>query len=52
MSKKVFNESSMAVAHGVWWIGATDPVTGSVAPVHHTPWATAMDDSSKTFLDK
>ena len=30
----------------------SSPVTGSVAPIHHTPWATAMDDSSKTFLDK
>ena len=30
----------------------SSPVTGSVAPVHHTPWATAMDDSSKNFLDK
>ena len=26
--KKVFEESSIAEAHGVWWIGATDPVTG------------------------
>ena len=30
----------------------SSPVTGSIAPIHHTPWATAMDDSSKTFLDK
>ena len=30
----------------------SSPVTGSVAPIHHTPWATAMDDSSKTFLEK
>ena len=30
----------------------SSPVTGSVAPIHHTPWSTAMDDSSKTFLDK
>ena len=28
------------------------PVTGSVAPIHHTPWETAMDDSMKTFLNK
>ena len=27
-------------------------VTGSIAPIHHTPWATAMDDSLKTFLNK
>ena len=30
----------------------SSPVTGSVAPIHHTPWASAMDDSLKTFLDK
>ena len=30
----------------------SSPVTGSVAPVHHTPWETAMDDSLKTFLNK
>ena len=24
----------------------------SVAPIHHTPWATAMDDSLKVFLDQ
>ena len=30
----------------------SSPVTGSVAPIHHTPWAEAMDDSSKTFLNK
>ncbi len=28
------------------------PVTGSEAPIHHTPWETAMDDSLKTFLDQ
>ena len=26
------------------------PVTGTVAPIHHTPWAEAMDDSMDTFL--
>jgi trimethylamine monooxygenase len=30
----------------------SSPVTGSVAPVHHTAWAKAMDDSSETFLNK
>jgi trimethylamine monooxygenase len=30
----------------------SSPVTGSVAPVHHTPWESAMDDSLKTFLNK
>ena len=30
----------------------SSPVTGSVAPVHHTPWETAMDDSLKPFLNK
>jgi trimethylamine monooxygenase len=30
----------------------SSPVTGSVGPVHHTPWETAMDDSLKTFLNK
>ena len=30
----------------------SSPVTGSVAPVHHTPWAKAMDDTLKTFLNK
>ncbi len=26
-------------------------VTGTVAPIHHTPWAEAMDDSMKTFME-
>lgn len=26
------------------------PCTGTAAPVHHTPWAEAMDDSMATFL--
>ena len=30
----------------------SSPVTGSVAPLHHTPWEKAMDDSMKTFLNK
>ena len=30
----------------------SSPVTGSVAPIHHTAWEAAMDDSSKTFLDQ
>jgi len=30
----------------------SSPVTGSVAPIHHTPWDKAMDDSMKTFLDQ
>ncbi len=25
-------------------------VTGTVAPIHHTPWAKAMDDSMDTFM--
>ena len=29
----------------------SSPVTGSMAPVHHTPWAKAMDDSSETFMN-
>ena len=29
----------------------SSPVTGSVAPIHHTPWAKAMDDSSETFMN-
>ena len=28
----------------------SSPVTGTLAPVHHTPWAEAMDDSMETFL--
>ncbi len=28
----------------------TSPVTGTVAPMHHTPWARAMDDSQESFL--
>ncbi|MBW4655836.1 MAG: NAD(P)/FAD-dependent oxidoreductase [Kaiparowitsia implicata GSE-PSE-MK54-09C] len=28
----------------------TSPCTGSQAPVHHTPWIEAMDDSMATFL--
>ncbi len=30
----------------------SSPVTGSVAPIHHTPWEKAMDDSMKAFLNK
>ena len=30
----------------------SSPVTGSVAPIHHTPWEKAMDDSMETFLNK
>ena len=30
----------------------SSPVTGSVAPIHHTQWAVAMDDSLKAFLDQ
>ena len=30
----------------------SSPVTGSIAPIHHTPWEKAMDDSMKTFLNK
>ena len=26
------------------------PCTGTMAPVHHTPWLEAMDDSMKAFL--
>ena len=26
-------------------------VTGTVAPIHHTPWSEAMDDSMKTFME-
>jgi len=28
------------------------PCTGTMAPVHHTPWLEAMDDSMATFLGK
>ena len=28
----------------------SSPVTGTVAPIHHTPWAEAMDDSMNTFM--
>ena len=28
----------------------SSPVTGTVAPIHHTPWAEAMDDSMDTFM--
>ena len=30
----------------------SSPVTGSVAPIHHTPWEKAMDDSMEAFLNK
>jgi trimethylamine monooxygenase len=30
----------------------SSPVTGTVAPLHHTPWAEAMDDSMEVFLNK
>ena len=26
-------------------------VTGTVAPIHHTPWSEAMDDSMKVFME-
>ena len=28
----------------------SSPVTGTEAPIHHTPWAEAMDDSMEAFL--
>jgi len=28
----------------------SSPVTGTVAPLHHTPWGEAMDDSMETFM--
>ena len=28
----------------------SSPVTGTEAPIHHTPWAKAMDDSMEAFL--
>ena len=28
----------------------SSPVTGTIAPLHHTPWAEAMDDSKEAFL--
>ena len=28
----------------------SSPVTGTIAPPHHTPWAEAMDDSKEAFL--
>ena len=28
----------------------SSPVTGTEAPIHHTPWAEAMDDSMEDFL--
>jgi trimethylamine monooxygenase len=31
--------------------GFSSPCTGTPAPVHHTPWWEAMDDSLPTFLD-
>ena len=30
--------------------GHTSPVTGTVAPVHHTAWVDALDDSLESFL--
>ena len=30
--------------------GHTSPLTGTMAPVHHTPWAEAMDDSLESYL--
>ena len=29
----------------------SSPVTGTIAPLHHTPWSEAMDDSMETFLE-
>ena len=28
----------------------SSPVTGTEAPIHHTTWAEAMDDSMEAFL--
>ncbi len=28
----------------------SSPVTGTIAPLHHTPWAEAMDDSKEAVL--
>ena len=32
--------------------GYISPITGTMAPVHHTVWAQAMDDSLEAFLEK
>jgi trimethylamine monooxygenase len=29
----------------------TSPMTGTVAPAHHTPWKDALDDSLESYLD-
>lgn len=31
-------------------IGHESPLTGTVAPPHHTPWVEAMDDSLEDYL--
>jgi trimethylamine monooxygenase len=30
--------------------GHVSPMTGAIAPPHHTSWADAMDDSFDTYL--
>ncbi len=31
--------------------GHTSPLTGTVAPIHHTPWDQALDDSMESYLN-
>ena len=30
--------------------GHTSPLTGTVAPIHHTSWEDALDDSLESYL--
>ena len=53
MVAKLFYEWEHDKEHSI--VGYRDkafksPCTGTMAPVHHTPWREAMDDSMKTFL--
>lgn len=53
MAAQLFKEWEHDKEHSI--VGYRDkafasPVTGTQAPVHHTPWLEAMDDSMVTFL--
>ena len=32
--------------------GYVSPMTGEMAPAHHTPWVDALDDSLESYLEQ
>jgi trimethylamine monooxygenase len=47
---KEWEHDKMASITGYRDRSFSSPCTGTIAPVHHTPWWTELDDSMATFL--